>query len=107
MLFEQKDIKLLMYILHLYVLNNSLDKETLLRIINNLRENLSESDIAEQNYPRLAVLGRSLKQIINKADSGMEINNEIRDFEKMVSAMVVAKYEKTEGKKSESTDDGK
>ena len=56
-------MQLLIYVLHTYILNNSLDTETISKMVLTLQENLSESELRSLGESRIANLARSLKII--------------------------------------------
>lgn len=81
LLFGERDLQLLIYILHCYVLNNSLDKETIAKIVKNLQLNLTESELMALTEARVGNLARSLKML----------NGQFTEFEKIVSKIYIEK----------------
>ena len=77
---SNEDIELLIYILHTYILNNSLDNDRIVKMITNLQSNLTESELLSMQESRVANLARSLKQV-----GVQRQKTEFTEFEKMVS----------------------
>ncbi len=77
---SNEDIELLIYILHTYILNNSLDNDRIVKMITNLQSNLTESELLSMQESRVANLARSLKQVVVQRQK-----TEFTEFEKMVS----------------------
>ncbi len=73
--------------LHTYILNNSLDTETISKIIQNLQQNLTESELRSLSESRVANLARSLK--IATGSRGM---TQFKEFEDTVSKLYLEKY---------------
>lgn len=92
LLFGERDLQLLIYILHCYILNNSLDLDTLDKIVKNLQMNLTESDIMSLSEARVGNLARSLKQVVHSR--GMI---KFTEFEQTVSKIFLEKYRYRQG----------
>lgn len=77
----------MIYVLHTYVLNNSLDNETIEKIVKNLQLNLTESELRSLGESRVANLARSLKIV-----SGSRGMIQFKEFEEAVSKVYLEKY---------------
>jgi len=87
LLFSNEDMQLLIYILHTYILNNSLEDQVIVNITKNLQEHLTESELHTLSESRVANLARSLKQIV-----GQRGKTEFKEYEQMVSNVYLSKY---------------
>jgi len=87
LLYSNEDIELLIYILNTYVLNNSLEDQVIEKMVKNLQQNLTESDLVAMGESRVANLARSLKQIVLQRGK-----TEFKEFEQMASNVYLKKY---------------
>ncbi len=95
---------MLIYVLHTYVLNNSLDSETIEKIVQNLQLNLTESELRSLGESRVANLARSLKIV-----TGSRGMSQFKEFEEAVSKVYLDKYkmriERAKAKEQQNADD--
>lgn len=87
-----KDINLLVYILHTFILNNSLQAEAILGMVYFLAENLKEQDLLVMGESRLGNLARSLKLLLLNNNGELAQNKTLVDFEAQVSRIFVSRY---------------
>jgi very-short-patch-repair endonuclease len=84
------------------MLNNSLDSETIIKIIQNLQMNLTESELRSLGESRVANLARSLK--IATGSRGL---TQFKEFEEAVSKVYLEKYrmriERAKAKEAQNT----
>lgn len=69
------------------MLNNSLDSETIEKIVKNLQLNLTESELRSLGESRVANLARSLKIV-----TGARGMSQFKEFEEAVSKVYLEKY---------------
>jgi very-short-patch-repair endonuclease len=79
-------MQLLIYVLHTYILNNSLDVETISKMVLTLQENLSESELRSLGESRIANLARSLKII-----TGSRGMPQFKEYEQTVTKIYLDK----------------
>jgi very-short-patch-repair endonuclease len=79
-------MQLLIYVLHTYILNNSLDTETISKMVLTLQQNLSESELRSLGESRIANLARSLKII-----TGSRGMPQFKEYEQTVTKIYLDK----------------
>jgi hypothetical protein len=67
----EKEINLLVYILSIYLLNNSLNTQLVDNLAHFLADNLNEQDLLSMSESRLGNLNRSLK-LLNRQRLGVD-----------------------------------
>jgi very-short-patch-repair endonuclease len=82
-------------------LNNSLDDEVIEKIVQNLQQNLSESELHTLSESRVGNLARSLKQIV-----GQRGKTQFKEYEKMVSGVYLNKFKHRQERNADKANQG-
>lgn len=112
LIFSDNDIPLLVYILHAFLLNNSLDVESIMKMTNVIYRSVgtSEENIKALKGQRPIVLARSLKGLLIQLKNDRNIANigeytkdlkleDLEKFEKAVSKVAVEMHKSEGGSK--------
>lgn len=86
---ETADSQLLAFFLHTFLLNNSRDEDSINKILNNLVNNFTESDIEAMPLKRLNILAKSLRYLVLCSNL-----TDLEEYERMVYNICVEKNRK-------------
>lgn len=86
---SSQDFDVLIFMLYTYVLNISKDANTINALIDNIKDNLTESDLQRMHENRSATLAKVTKYIINSL--GRE---DLKEYQQMVQNVYLSKHHK-------------